>query len=215
MRTLALEFSSERRSVAIAEDDRVLASVSEHGGRETRAFQLIQSALEQARVSRASIEVLVIGLGPGSYTGVRAAIAIAQGWQLADGVRLLGISSVACLGAQLAEGGFAGPAGIVIDAQRGEFYLTMHGPGAGGIRELEPLRIVNRACVEQLAATGLAIVGPDAAPFGGGRLMWPEAATLARLAAGRRDYVAGEMLEPIYLRPVSFVKAPLARRKLD
>ena len=57
------------------------------------------------------IDCLAIGIGPGSYTGIRAAISIAQAWQLARSVNLLSISSVDCLAAaaQPASRGCADP----------------------------------------------------------------------------------------------------------
>ena len=48
------------------------------------AFGLVEDALRQAQLDRAQIECLAIGLGPGSYNGMRLAIAVAQGWQLAS-----------------------------------------------------------------------------------------------------------------------------------
>ena len=52
---------------------------------------MIESALAEAKIEREQIEVIAVGLGPGSYTGIRAAISVAQGWQLARGVKLLGV----------------------------------------------------------------------------------------------------------------------------
>jgi hypothetical protein len=43
------------------------------------------------------------------------------------------------------------------------------------------------------------------------RALFPSAATVARLASGRTDFVSGDKLEPVYLRAVSFVKAPPPR----
>src|SRR5438093_6385986 len=107
MKILAVEFSSTHRSVAVLDADsskpRAVGISHESQGRETHAFAMIEKALEQAGLSRQSIECLVIGLGPGSYTGIRVAISVAQGWQLARGVKLLGISSVECLAAQTKE----------------------------------------------------------------------------------------------------------------
>ena len=100
MTILALEFSSAQRSVAIARDGDVLAEASETGGRGTNAFGLIEKVLAAAKIGREEIECLAVGLGPGSYTGIRVALSIAQGWQLARGVKLLGIGSVECLAAQ-------------------------------------------------------------------------------------------------------------------
>jgi hypothetical protein len=44
--------------------------------------------------------------------------------------------------------------------------------------------------------------------FPNGRTIFPRAAMLARLAAGRNDFAAGEKLEPVYLRETNFVKSP-------
>ena len=87
--------------MALARDGVALAEAVETGGyRVTNAFGLIQKVLATANISRAEIEVIAVGLGPGSYTGIRAAIAVAQGWQLARAVKLLGVSSADCLAAQ-------------------------------------------------------------------------------------------------------------------
>ena len=42
-------------------------------------------------------------------------------------------------------------------------------------------------------------------------VLLPAAAMVAQLAAGRSDFIAGEKLEPVYLRETTFVKAPPAR----
>jgi tRNA threonylcarbamoyl adenosine modification protein YeaZ len=60
---------------------------------------LVEEALRQARCEREEIETIAVGLGPGSYTGIRGAIALAQGWQLGRGVNVIGLSSVECLAA--------------------------------------------------------------------------------------------------------------------
>jgi tRNA threonylcarbamoyladenosine biosynthesis protein TsaB len=204
MTILALEFSSEQRSVALARDSVVLAEASEAGGRDTKAFGLIEKVLAAAKIAREEIEVIVVGLGPGSYTGIRAAIAVAQGWQLARGVKLLGISSAECLAAQ-AQGIF-GRVNVVIDAQRGEFYLATWEISAAARAEIAPLKIVTAAEIAARKNAGEICAGPAAEP-----VLFPSAAWLARLAAGRNDFVAGERLEPIYLREVNFVKSPPSR----
>ena len=95
MTILALEFSSGQRSVAVVRRHAgdasfaVSEAVETGAGGTTRAFAMIQSALREAQLEREQIEVLAVGLGPGSYTGIRVALSIAQGWQLAGGVKLL------------------------------------------------------------------------------------------------------------------------------
>ena len=75
----------------------LLGRAAETGGR--RAIGLVEEALRQAGCEREDMETIAVGLGPGSYTGIRGAIALAQGWQLGRGVNVLGISSVECLAA--------------------------------------------------------------------------------------------------------------------
>ena len=70
------------------------------GAGATRALAMVAAALREAGLEREQIECLAIGLGPGSYAGVRAAISLAQGWQLALGVKLLGVRSVEAVAAQ-------------------------------------------------------------------------------------------------------------------
>lgn len=209
MMILALEFSSERRSVALARGGRVLAEASETGGyRTTNAFALIEKVLAETSLSREEIEVIAVGLGPGSYTGIRAAIAAAQGWQLARGIKLLGISSAAALAMQAQEAKLFGRVNVVIDAQRREFYLATWNVSDTECREIAPLKIVAKPEIQSLQAAGEICVGPE--PELGTRL-FPSASTLARLAAGRNDFLPGEKLEPIYLRETTFVKAPPPR----
>jgi tRNA threonylcarbamoyl adenosine modification protein YeaZ len=189
------------------------AEVVETGERATHAFALIQSALSSARLEPEQIECLALGLGPGSYTGIRAALALAQGWQLARNVRLLGISSVECLAAQAQAEGLTGRVALVVDAQRHEFYLAGYELGAGGRRVVEPLRLATLAQVQAHAENGWLLIGPEATKwFPGARVLFPRAATLGQLAQERSDFVSGDKLEPIYLRETTFVKAPPPRK---
>ena len=90
------------------------------------------------------------------------------------------------------------------DAQRGEFYLAAWEISPAGWREISPLKIVAGTVVESLKSTGEICVGPDQE-----KTIFPPAAQVALLASGRTDFMAGEKLEPIYLRATNFVKAPL------
>jgi tRNA threonylcarbamoyladenosine biosynthesis protein TsaB len=213
MKILALEFSSSRRSVALAECTPMtvqpLGRAEEQHGQSTHAFAMIDSMLEQAGVSRDSIAGLAIGLGPGSYAGIRVALAIAQGWQLATGINTLGVSSVRCLAEGARRSGHRGPASFVIDAQRGEFYLADYSLSDTGCTEITPLAILNRGAVEQRLKTGVVVFGPDLSTLlPGSTPLHPEAAILAEFAGRNSDFVPANQLEPIYLRAVNFVKAP-------
>jgi tRNA threonylcarbamoyladenosine biosynthesis protein TsaB len=212
MTILALEFSSSQRSVALARDGRVLAETFETGERGTNAFGLIEKVLAAANIGRKEIECLAVGLGPGSYTGIRVALSIAQGWQLARSVKLLGIGSAECLAAQAQARKIFGRVNVVIDAQRGEFYLAAYEISADGLKEVEPLKIATAAEVESLARSEEMLIGPEVTRwFAAGEILFPQAAMLTALAASCNDFTPGEKLEPIYLRMANFTKASLGK----
>jgi tRNA threonylcarbamoyl adenosine modification protein YeaZ len=199
---------------AISQADRVSVSeVVETGrGNTMKPLSMVDEALRQAGIEREQIECLVVGLGPGSYTGIRAAIALAQGWQLARGVKLLGISSAVCVAAQAQADGLTGRASVVMDAQRGEFYLAGYEIGAEERREIAPLFLATMADVRERETAGDVLIGPEVTRwFPDGRVVFPRAATLGNLALTRTNFVPGEKLEPIYLRETKFVKAPPLR----
>ena len=219
MKILAVEFSSPQRSVAVTQSRTdgaaALGEAVETGGRGPNALAMIEAALRQAQLEREQIECLAIGLGPGSYTGIRSAIALAQGWELASGpgIKLLGVSSVDVIAAQAPGEGMTGRVAVVIDAQRNEFYVASYELGAGEPRLIERLRLATLAEVRERQQGGELIIGPEVVKwFPEGRTVFPRAATLGRLALGRNDIVSGERLEPIYLRETTFVKAPPARK---
>lgn len=206
MTILALEFSSSQRSVAVLRKGSA-AEVIETGGR--NAFSLTEKALAEAGCDREQIEVIAVGLGPGSYAGIRVALSIAQGWQLARGVKLLGISTAECLAAQSRAEKIFGRVNVVIDAQRNEFYRAAYDVSPAGWREIEPLRIVASAMISPSAAASEFWIGPEVTRWiPQGKILFPSAATLGRLAEGRGDFTSGDQLAPIYLREANFIKAP-------
>ncbi len=229
MTILALEFSSAQRSVAVLDlmeggasplrqKDGALtgqrppdktAEVIETGGCGTNTFGMVEQVLAEAKIEREQIEVVAVGLGPGSYTGVRVALSIAQGWRLARGVKLLGVSSAECLAAQAQAEKMFGRINVVINAQRNEFYLAAYEISSRGWKEIEPLQITALPGIQTRANAGEIWVGPEVTKWmPKGKILFPSASTLGRLVAGRRDFVDGDKLTPIYLRQANFIKAP-------
>jgi len=224
MRILAVEFSSEQRSVAVASaaelsagSHRPLRSISvlgtaqDVGGRSVKALTMVETALAQAKTPREEIECIALGLGPGSYAGIRAAISLAQGWQLAHNVRLVGISSVEGLAFDAQSSGVRGEITFLIDAQRNEYYVAGYSITEDDRRVIEPLHIVPHAEVMERTGRGQRFMGPDRVAGVEIQLVYPQAEALAKLAASSSEFVSGEQLEPIYLREARFVKAPPGR----
>jgi tRNA threonylcarbamoyl adenosine modification protein YeaZ len=212
MRILAVEFSSSCRSAAVIDAGQVVSRAVEEGGRVAGPNALVADVLGQAGLEPAAIDCVAVGLGPGSYTGIRVAIAVAQGWELARGVSLLGLSSVECLAWQMWLGGAEGRLTVLVDAQRGEFYAAGYRLTVLTVERDEPLMLCDAAEVERRVARGDRLAGPDL-----GAAQWPvtpmlpDAAMLGVLASRRNQFVPGAGLQPIYLRETRFVKAPAPR----
>jgi len=212
MRILAIEFSSERRSAALLDAAAVRGHAAESGGRTAQPFALIDRALQQAGMSRDEIDCLVVGLGPGSYAGIRSAIALAQGWQLARGIRLLGVSSVEAMAHQAQAAGVRGLIHLLVDAQRLEFYAASYQLHAESIQLQTPLRLISMTEADALVAKdGAAGDAALAKRWPQLRLLVPDAAAVGQIALPRTDFMPGEKLQPIYLRETNFVKAPPPR----
>lgn len=217
MLILALEFSTETRSAAVARVREGVAMVlqegSDGGDRSVKPLELIDRVLKGAGIGTEEVEGVMVGLGPGSYTGVRSALAMAQGWELARGLPVGGWSSMECLAAGAQAQGWRGGLHLVIDAQRGEFYRAEYVIESDGYSEVEPLRLISAEAVRAgLSERPGILAGPGVRRwFGEGRELFPSASTLAGLSVRSTAWGSSERLEPIYLRPVEFVKAPVPR----
>jgi len=217
---LAFEFTSDRRSVAISDgDQRVLSQVVHDRGRTTTVFHLIDQALAEAQVARASIERLAISIGPGSYTGIRLAIAAAQGWHLATGIDVVAVDTFEALLRQTLRPAVAGPRVLCVNAQRQEFAVReWDGQGWAG-----PLHLESAELLLQRITGGQPVFGPDLGTWIRGLPStatanelaaradaleaYPQASDVALLGANNNP-VPPETLAPVYLREASFVKAP-------
>ena len=206
MKTLAIEFSTKQREVAIAEGDEVLTTVTTDN-LETGPITLIDNALQNSGLNREEIEIIALGIGPGSYNGIRSAIAVAQGWQLAREIKLCAISSVEALAKTARQNGHRGLSHFIIDAQRHQYYHCTWNLTDTHQTETKPLSIIEACDAAQLNAHG-----PDADGLSSCQSLYPKAGILAHLASTQREFQRGSSIEPIYLRQTNFVKAPPPRK---
>jgi tRNA threonylcarbamoyladenosine biosynthesis protein TsaB len=212
MWTLAFEFSSDVRSVAVVREGAnpvVAGRAVVKEVRRTPGLALVQAALQEASVDRGQITRLAVGLGPGSYTGIRIALALAQGWQLAAGVPSVGLCSAEVMIEQEWRRGRRGKVHVVVDAQRGDLYHGVYGLAESGWETVAGLKIEPASA---LLLDGCDWISPEAAP----RLDWaepvfPDAGVLGCMAAHHPNPVPAAVLEPVYLRETAFLKAPPVR----
>jgi tRNA threonylcarbamoyladenosine biosynthesis protein TsaB len=178
--TLALDASTYTGTVSLLRDGRAVVerSVAMRGRDEERLMPAVADALAAAGGPSVAIDRVVCGAGPGSFTSLRIAAAIAKGVALAHGVPLFAVSSLLLIGAgaepPLAPGLFL----AVLDAMRGDRYVAELEAGADGVRQSSPVRRVALAAVAAEAARlGATLIGPAEA-----RALSPHARGVARVA---------------------------------
>ncbi|QAV24777.1 tRNA (adenosine(37)-N6)-threonylcarbamoyltransferase complex dimerization subunit type 1 TsaB [Proteus hauseri] len=127
LRILAIDTATESCSVAVWNEG-VVASRFEISPREhtQKILPMVKSALEEAGLTLQNLDALAFGQGPGSFTGVRIGIGVAQGIALGAELPMIGVSSLATM----AEGVFRTTGKkqvlVAIDARMGEIYCAQY-----------------------------------------------------------------------------------------
>lgn len=191
MITLAIDTSTTRGSVAVVENGAVL--FDEYFSADRSHSSQLFACLERALQAAPHCDQVVIGLGPGSYSGVRIAISAAIGIGFGMDAQLVGIASTAALETEEAEYQTIG------DARRDTFYYARIRDGVS----LEgPLLLTLEGLKEKLAChSAVPVFSSEPIPdFPSATLARPSAEKLARLGERGVGIHATGDLEPIYLR---------------
>jgi tRNA threonylcarbamoyladenosine biosynthesis protein TsaB len=178
VRILAFDTATPATAVALATGDGPIArrrhdpEPGERPGHQSRLLALIAELLAEAGLGWADVERIAVGIGPGTFTGLRVGVATARALAQAHGAELVGVSTLHALAAQAAGlagapaavgdadlAGGADPAGdgarplvAVLDARRGEAF-------AAAWRDGRAARAADPAAGALLAPAALA---PDA-----------------------------------------------------
>ncbi|HEY5704055.1 MAG TPA: tRNA (adenosine(37)-N6)-threonylcarbamoyltransferase complex dimerization subunit type 1 TsaB [Terrimicrobiaceae bacterium] len=193
---LSLDASTTRGSVALVNGQNVVQEVfiDTPRGRGGALF----SALEKVLGETADIKRVIVGTGPGSYNGIRSAIAVAWGISAARQIPLAGISSL--LG--LDEGSYY----AVGDARRGQYYFARV---SGGKFVTHPSLLQTSQLLDSVQqADSLPIFAPAPIEFLQRVIVrTPSAARLARLAADWEPNCP----QPLYLK-AAHITTPKSRQ---
>lgn len=168
-------------------------------GQAERLLPLIAEMLAAADLRPADLRVIAANVGPGSFTGIRLGLAVAEGLALATGAATFGIDAFTLAAACTEPDGQA--RGVLLDSKRQDVFCAVIG---GNLRPVRPGQMVDRAAIAGFFAVDLALCGdsmgllPDH-PQRAARI--EPAMRLAELVGdGAHDDVA-RALRPLYLRP--------------
>lgn len=212
---LALESSRREASLALTDGTREVAAEvgprAHASGLLARLEELLAEFGPAARARPLPLARVYVGLGPGSYTGLRVGLATAQALAHATGAELLGLGSFEALAFERLAPGES--AAVVFDGRAACFYHARYRRTQDDLIELEPLTTCDAASLRaRLAGTGRvlghaglaeaaglgALAGLElechAAPSARGLL------TLARRRRAQGTLAPAAALEPLYLR---------------
>ena len=133
---LALEASAGQASVGLSQGSNLLASldVTAAHGHAAWMVTLAQDVMAKAGQSPQNLDVIIGGIGPGSFTGIRVALAAAKGFALTQNITPIGISSLAGLAAMVTDQ--AKPILSVIDSRRKSYFVQLFD---AGLHPLSPI----------------------------------------------------------------------------
>ncbi len=138
MKILAIDTATEACSVALGIGETVLARYEEPGrGHAERILPMIDEILAEAGIALTALDAIAFGRGPGAFTGVRIAAAVAQGLAFGADLPVIPVSSLAALAERALLQAPGNAALACIDARMSEVYWGAFQRGAA--RSIEPL----------------------------------------------------------------------------
>jgi len=212
VRCLGIETSSRRGSVALVESGKLVALAShERLNRHGEAIlPIVDSLLAEAGWARTSIDRLGVGIGPGSFTGLRIGVALANGIALGIDRPLLGVGSLRAM-ARAADSS-SRPVAAVLDALRDEFFISVYDANGGEL--IAPCAIPQAGAESKVMGFGI----PELMVVGQAARGWARALSGERHdlpCASATALLAGEMVPadapalPQYVRPADAIKPNL------
>jgi tRNA threonylcarbamoyladenosine biosynthesis protein TsaB len=223
---LAVETSGRWGSVAIGTGERLLAQrpFSSPMRHSAELFPAITALLAECGRAPADVAEMYISSGPGSFTGLRLAVAMAKTMALANGTKVVAVNSLEAAAQNAADysratGTACKCVAVVLDAKRGQFFAGFFRPADGGWRgtgapqlmkpEAFLVMVAGQGATVHLLGEGLVYYAAKfAAPYVSilPEEYWQPKAT-AVYALGREQAKAGCYADPLALEPTYVRKA--------
>ncbi|MEM1350548.1 MAG: tRNA (adenosine(37)-N6)-threonylcarbamoyltransferase complex dimerization subunit type 1 TsaB [Myxococcota bacterium] len=135
---LAMDTATPMQTLALidGEDVVVRAERRVRYDHSSTLLSAVDAALSERKLTVADLDLIVCGLGPGSFTGLRVGLSIAKGLARAAGVPIVGASTLAAIAHRTAITHPGQPIAAAIDARRGELYAGIYQWGDGALQNL-------------------------------------------------------------------------------
>lgn len=230
MKFLALDTSTEACSVALALDGQILAldevCPQQHS---KRILPMLQQLLSDAGVSLYQLDGIIFGRGPGSFTGVRIGVSVAQGLAFGADLPVFGVSTLAAMAQAAAVQQNATEVIAAIDARMAEVYIAAYTLDEAGLMQAITPEIAAKPAALPEVLTSLSFTS-QLLGVGTGWQTYPQ--TLQQLAPAliadsilypsaqfmlpfasrawqQQLFVSAEQAEPVYVRDeVTWQKLP-------
>ncbi len=228
---LALDTASATASLAVVSHGKVVAehsrSAASHGAELPAA---VAEVLEKAGLKLHDLHGIGVGIGPGSFTGLRVGMAYAKGLVLALGCVLIGIPTFDCLAlvafekASPSEGTLVCP---IFDARKGEVYANLYRAGADRLDKISQPLVIRLENLFPELSDGVILIGDSKAKEASlllnergirstvlegvelnSRGRYVAALAVERISRGEIDTPA--TLEPLYVRTAEATFKPVA-----
>lgn len=230
MKFLALDTSTEACSVALALDGQILAldevCPQQHS---KRILPMLQQLLSDAGVSLYQLDGIIFGRGPGSFTGVRIGVSVAQGLAFGADLPVFGVSTLVAMAQAAAVQQNATEVIAAIDARMAEVYIAAYTLDEAGLMQAITPEIAAKPAALPEVLTSLSFTS-QLLGVGTGWQTYPQ--TLQQLAPAliadsilypsaqfmlpfasrawqQQLFVSAEQAEPVYVRDeVTWQKLP-------
>jgi tRNA threonylcarbamoyladenosine biosynthesis protein TsaB len=217
-RLAAIDTATARGSIALYEDGKLVAE-DEHGVANAHGeslLPLVDQVFRRVGWHPADVPRWGVGIGPGSFTGVRIGVTTVKGVALATGAEIVGVTSLDALLATVDDIGDDVASGTVrvalLEAMRGELFVQVAGQEPAVVKLAELACFVAAIPGEHLLAIGAAaehVTDPRAQRLTAAPHDLPHARFIARLAARRAPSSLLD-LEPLYVRAPDITKPKAA-----
>jgi tRNA threonylcarbamoyladenosine biosynthesis protein TsaB len=218
---LAIDASTALGSLALFRGDALAARAEweDERGRNQELIPVLRRLLRDAAVAPAEIDVFAVGLGPGSFSGLRVSLSAARAMALPGGRTVCGVSSAEALAAQTDSADEREDVIVIGDARRNRFWAARFHRSGGRLQRAAGFSLIVPADLGSFCSGRVVVVTSDWGRIGNAiaihapaaaRLVRerrvPGAADVGRLVLERRRRgEPGDPLNPIYLHPPVFV----------